>query len=222
MISYLLLEYAPYGDLAEFILSKFFPDDEVLVRTIFHQILNGVEYLHSVGVAHLDLKPENILLSKGYSLKITDFDSSVHTRNASNVGTVGTRNYRAPEIRHSRCKDPRKADIYSLGIILFLLKSGTFPYSEIKNVEEGQKYKYMIENGDEAFWESHPSSRENGEQFSPEFRSLFMSMVNHDTEARATIKEIKGTEWFKGKTYSQEELKHRMRQIISVSNRFSN
>ena len=60
--SYIIMEYAPYKDFCQAILDyDIFEDDEVLVRTYFHQLIEGIEYLHGKGIAHLDLKLENLL-----------------------------------------------------------------------------------------------------------------------------------------------------------------
>jgi serine/threonine protein kinase len=130
-VSYILMELAPYGDLADLIMSNYYPhDNEKLVRTLFHQIVEGVEYLHARDIAHMDLKPENILLGEDGLLKVTDFDSSVFVDKERVISKVGTRNYRAPECISCNAKDLFAADIFSLGVILFILKVGIFPYAE--------------------------------------------------------------------------------------------
>jgi serine/threonine protein kinase len=67
--SYLLLEFAPHGDLYDVVSFSKVHFDEKLSRTYFHQLVKGINYLHSNGVAHLDLKPDNILIGKKLSLE---------------------------------------------------------------------------------------------------------------------------------------------------------
>lgn len=126
--SYLLMELG-FCDLNHIMNEIDIEDDETLARTFFHQIVNGLEYLHSNGFAHLDLKPENLLLGQDFELKITDFDMSYQTGDICTVGK-GTPYYRAPEVAKRKCKKPKAADIYSIGIILFILKFGQLPYDE--------------------------------------------------------------------------------------------
>ena len=78
-VSYTLMELAPYGTLFELIWRKGLPKNEILVRTYFHQLIDGIEYLHSKGIAHTDLKPENLLLDSqkpDAQLKVIDFGTS--------------------------------------------------------------------------------------------------------------------------------------------------
>src|SRR5690606_5457236 len=126
--SYILMERA-LCDFFEVINSKVLTQDEKLVRTYFHQFVEGLEYLHSQGIAHLDLKPDNLLFGEDHKLKIADFDLSYICGDDSIRGK-GTINFRAPEIKDYECKKPFAADIYSAGIILFALMFGYLPYDE--------------------------------------------------------------------------------------------
>mmetsp|Transcript_3006 Transcript_3006/g.2597 ORF Transcript_3006/g.2597 Transcript_3006/m.2597 type:complete len:130 (+) Transcript_3006:296-685(+) len=73
--SYVLMDYAIYGDFLMVIHDNNIPKDEVLARTYFDQLIDGIDYLHSKGFVHLDLKAENLLLSHDFKLKICDFDT---------------------------------------------------------------------------------------------------------------------------------------------------
>mmetsp|Transcript_16113 Transcript_16113/g.13639 ORF Transcript_16113/g.13639 Transcript_16113/m.13639 type:complete len:234 (-) Transcript_16113:723-1424(-) len=127
--SYLLMELAPFGDFGDLVQKISFTDDEKLVRTYFHQLIGGIEYLHSIGVAHLDIKNDNLLLSDDYSLKISDFDFCFKIGDKF-INGRGTRNFRAPEIKEGEVKYADMSDIYSAGIVLFILRFGCFPYAE--------------------------------------------------------------------------------------------
>ncbi|RYX99953.1 hypothetical protein EON78_02240 [bacterium] len=121
-ISYTLMDYAPNGDLFEAVETKRIPFNERLVRSYFQQIVTGVEAIHSNGAAHLDLKLENILLDNEFNAKIADFDMCYFPEDRR-IMSRGTQNYRAPEIIKGNCQNAQAADVYSLGVILFLLKT---------------------------------------------------------------------------------------------------
>ena len=71
------MEHAPFGDLADLIMKKSFTSDEIMARTIFHQIHEGLSHLHKHGFAHMDLKCDNILIGEDYKVKLCDFDSII-------------------------------------------------------------------------------------------------------------------------------------------------
>ncbi|THU68224.1 hypothetical protein C4D60_Mb08t01660 [Musa balbisiana] len=133
---YLVLELAKGGELISRVHDRGrLPDD--LSRRLFHQLLSAVSYSHSRGVFHRDLKPENLLLDDAGDLKVSDFgfsavssfseDYLLHTQ-------CGTPGYVAPEILVSRKGttgyDGAKADIWSCGVILFVLNAGYLPFND--------------------------------------------------------------------------------------------
>lgn len=172
------MELAPYGDFCQLVKKAKIYNDETLVRTYFHQLVMGIEYLHSKGIAHVDLKLDNLLVGTNYFLKITDFDHTFKQGDGYVQGR-GTRGYRAPEIMESCWKDPMKADIYSAGIILFALSSGKMPYSETptesekaKGMSVGNLFQMMFGEVD-MFWKIH----DQGNKFGQSLRDLFGKMV---------------------------------------------
>mmetsp|Transcript_125953 Transcript_125953/g.177706 ORF Transcript_125953/g.177706 Transcript_125953/m.177706 type:complete len:188 (+) Transcript_125953:129-692(+) len=74
--SYILMEFAQYGDFADIAEIPEILSNEKVMRTYFHQVVSGLEYLHSKNIAHLDLKIENLLMGKDFKLKICDFETS--------------------------------------------------------------------------------------------------------------------------------------------------
>lgn len=101
----IVLEYVGGGQLFDFVADtgKF---SEKVARTYFHQMMNGLHYLHQKGYAHRDIKPENILLSQLYILKIADFGFSCQLKGKDNSGILhtklGTEGYMAPEIANKK------------------------------------------------------------------------------------------------------------------------
>lgn len=99
------------------------------MRYYFHQILRGVKYIHDQRVVHRDLKLENFFISEQMTVKIGDFGLatalSVQKRRKS---VCGTPHYMAPEIYASKDGYSFEIDLWSLGIIAFLLLVGRFPF----------------------------------------------------------------------------------------------
>ncbi len=211
-ISYILMEYCPHGDLAELVMAEKFPRDEKLVRTYFHQIVNGLEYLHSNGVAHLDLKLENLLLGENFQLKITDFDCAYIKNDLYYLGK-GTANFRAPEIIQGKCRRPKAADIYSLGMMLFIMMSGSLAYLEDNKVKGHDLYA-MVLSENENFWKIHAACTDSDVIENEDFKKLFWSMVRADPAKRATIDEIKRSKWYQGTLYSEAEVKAIMTKVF--------
>lgn len=99
-VSYIVLELAPGGELFDFIASSG-PLADPLVKYYFRQILQGVFYLHSQGIAHRDLKPENILLDLDFNVKLADFGFATPLSGRKGLGRsssyIGTPGYMPPE-----------------------------------------------------------------------------------------------------------------------------
>jgi Serine/threonine protein kinase len=202
--SYLICEFALYGTFFRITQYTSFSLDETLVRTYFRQLIEGLEYLHDHQIAHLDLKLDYLWLTQDLVLKIGNFET-VYMEGDKKITTRGTENYRAPELKAMQCKNPYKADIYSAGIILFILRSKTFPFIEDFLYYGLDMYK-ILEHDNKEFWKAHLKVRNNEIFYSEEFKELFISMVREDPEKRASIKDIKNSKWYQGPVYSGEEL----------------
>ena len=113
----LVLEYAPGGELFD-ILYYTSALKEVVARTYFKQIINGLEACHNANAVHRDLKPQNLLLDSKFNVKITDFALSKIIQSDAE-----TRGYQAPELLLGQ-KYNLKCDIFSVGVILFVLMAG--------------------------------------------------------------------------------------------------
>ena len=124
---YFMVEYAEAGELFD----KIEPDvgiDEEVAHFYFHQLINAVSHIHSLGISHRDLKPENILLDDSGNLKLSDFGLATVFRhqNKTRILTTpcGTPPYLAPEVREMNYHGDA-VDLWSVGIILYVLLVGS-------------------------------------------------------------------------------------------------
>ena len=120
---YIVMEMAT-GDLLEQIMEQG-PLSEAEAKKIFSAVVKAIEYCHSKNVAHRDLKLENILLNASGEAKVTDFGFCSSADLSSTF--CGSMVYAAPEIMQAVSYEPIKADMYSLGVILYALVCGKLP-----------------------------------------------------------------------------------------------
>ncbi|XP_024442332.1 CBL-interacting protein kinase 32 isoform X4 [Populus trichocarpa] len=130
---FIVLEFVTGGELFDKIVNHGrMREDEA--RRYFQQLINVVDYCHSRGVFHRDLKPENLLLDAYGNLKVSDFGLSALSQQVRDDGllhtTCGTPNYVAPEVLNDRGYDGTTADLWSCGVILFVLLAGYLPFDD--------------------------------------------------------------------------------------------
>jgi serine/threonine protein kinase len=124
---FVIMELCRGGDLLQYIHNNAArPLRRIL--SFWYQILGAISYLHERGIAHLDIKPENILLYDENIVKLADFGCCEAPPKYDRGNAKGTPKYSAPEILTSPRPDNRAADIWSLGILLFTLATGMFPF----------------------------------------------------------------------------------------------
>lgn len=112
-------------------MTKFGSFSEPVTRFYIAEIVEALNYLHSLNIIHRDLKPENVLLDAHMHIKITDFGTAcVQTKDAPprKSSFVGTPEYVAPEIINGAVGFSKSADYWSLGCMLFQFITGDFPF----------------------------------------------------------------------------------------------
>ncbi|XP_042499441.1 CBL-interacting serine/threonine-protein kinase 24-like [Macadamia integrifolia] len=128
---YIILEFVTGGELFDEVHRGRLPENKS--RRYFQHLIDAVDYCHSKGVYHRDLKPENLLLDSQGNLKISDFGLSALP--LQGVGllhtTCGTPNYVAPEVLSHQGYAGSAADVWSCGVILYVLIAGYLPFEEI-------------------------------------------------------------------------------------------
>lgn len=205
-VSYLVMDYAANGDLFELVITKNIHIGDIITRTYFRQLIAGLEAIHSQGAAHLDLKLENLLLDENFQLKIADFDGSFMPGDQK-VQSKGSMFYRAPEVMEGCCYNPQAADIYSLGIILFLLKTdGRLPFDENEFCGD-VNMRVLLRTNKTLFWRKQCELLgEKASFFTFDFRKLFERLTDVDPNNRPSLTEIKESVYYSKYTYSNEEL----------------
>ena len=184
---YLVMEYAEKGDLVNYIEQQ--NNNEKEAKKIIKQILNGYEEINNCGYIHRDLKPENILIMNDNTLKITDF-GFCEKMNCVSSKIMGTDGYIPPEVLTNKNLIPQQIDVFSLGVILFLLVAGEFPFGEPNKDDEF--YKYIIEENWEEYWKL--VDEENN--FSEKLKYLIQGMICHEPNKRFNHEKIKSCQWF--------------------------
>ncbi|CAI4058357.1 hypothetical protein N7582_001087 [Saccharomyces uvarum] len=131
----LVMEFAPY-DFFNLVMSNLMTQDEV--NCYFKQLCHGVNYLHSMGLAHRDLKLDNCVVTNDGILKLIDFGSAVvfqypyEDTIVKSHGIVGSDPYLAPELLKQTSYDPRVADVWSIAIIFYCMVLKRFPWKAPK------------------------------------------------------------------------------------------
>lgn len=204
----LLMEFAEKGDFFQFLSKRTKPFTEQLSRTYFTQLLAGLSHIHHYGVAHCDLKLENLVLDSNYLLKIIDFDTA-RAKSDTHFKPKGTPCYRAPELISSEpVKDYKKCDIYSAGIILFIMVCKSLPWKE--NDPQGEQLKELFITNKQDFWDKHAQiqNRRGIDLWSTSFVDLFERMCAPNPEERITLEQVKYHKWTMGALYEEDEIEY--------------
>lgn len=205
-----LTEFAKYGDFFELVVGGAF-DSEVLIRTYFHQLIAGLEYMHAQGIAHLDLKLENLMMGSGFNLKVIDFDQAQRVADKK-ITSGGTKGYRAPEVIDGTCRDFAAADLFSAGIILFAFRAQEYPFAETK-IEKTTTLKYYntFMKNNKAFWDMKSAQKKDSTLFSESFKELVNGLLDSDVIARFTIEDVKKSKWYNGPVLDSQSLQTEMK-----------
>jgi hypothetical protein len=189
-----VMEYCPGGDLFSVIMSEHMT--EIEMSCCFKQMIQGLAYLHSVGVAHRDIKPENLLLTLDGKLKITDFGVSDVFRCAwektghKSQGLVGSEPYIAPEAfdkYHSYWG--ANADIWSAGIVLYSMWRGGHAWIRADKQTDREFRNYLRHYPTRSF--------PNFKKLPDAIRDLLYQMLDINPDTRITADQILQNEWTK-------------------------
>ncbi|KAM8804273.1 maternal embryonic leucine zipper kinase [Rhynchonycteris naso] len=129
---FLVLEHCPGGELFDYIISQDRLSEEE-TRVVFRQIVSAVAYVHSQGYAHRDLKPENLLFDGYRKLKLIDFGLCAKPKGNKDCHLqtcCGSLAYAAPELIQGKSYLGPEADVWSMGILLYVLMCGFLPFDD--------------------------------------------------------------------------------------------
>lgn len=214
---YLVMELVPGGDLMDFVAANGAIGEDA-TQVIAKQILDGISYVHKMGISHRDLKPDNILIKQDDPIlvKITDFGLAKISDNATFMKTFcGTLAYVAPEVitgkydlqpsQDSPYNYSNLVDIWSFGCLVYVLLTSHLPFNGKTQTQMFQK----IKTG-----EYHESPL-NSYRISNEGRNFLSCCLKVDPRQRMTADEALNHPWLAGvESYSQESQSQKM---ISLS-----
>ena len=206
---FIVLEYAPNRELADFIIYAQRGLGEEKSKALFYKIIKGFETMHENGICHRDIKLENILLDKKFNPKIADFGNAVENKPNFN-DFFGSKPYFPPEMLEFKPYDGFKADIFSLGVTLMYL---TFNHAGFKEATKScNLYKEIISGHKENYFKSLKNNIT--EEISPELKDLFYWMVSYIPKNRPSIQDILSHEWFKSYLELNDNQKEQLNKEI--------
>ncbi|CAM8988092.1 unnamed protein product [Rhodiola kirilowii] len=201
---YFVMEYVRGGELFNKVAKGRLREE--VARKYFQQLVSAVEFCHARGVYHRDLKPENLLLDENGDLKVSDFGLSAVSDQIRQDGLFhtfcGTPAYVAPEVLARKGYAGDKVDIWSCGVILFVLMAGYLPFHD-QNVMNMYKKIYRGEFRCPRW-------------FSPELTKMLHRLLDTNPATRITIAEIKEFRWFR-KGYKHLKFYIEDDQVCSVA-----
>lgn len=209
-VAVLVLEIADGGELFEYLMhTKHF--EEILARTYFHQLISALEHCHSQNIYHRDIKPENILMSSTYDLKLADFGlgNFVEDENDLLKTECGTRSYMAPEILAHSGYQGDMADIWSAGVVLFIMLLGAPPF-EIAARTDWWFNACSLARYDR-FWAAHLRGAQHMANCL-DAQDLLNRIFVPNPKRRMTLKDILGHPWMQGPTLHKSKLEETMRE----------
>ena len=180
---YLITEYISGKDLIErLIRKKRFTEEQA--QRIFFQLLDALIYMHKMNICHRNLRTEHILFDSNNRPKIVGFGySSFYESNKNIEGGYGSLCYTCPEIIDDKPYNPELADVWSLGVILYVLICGYLPFSD----EDDIKNKNLISSGNIDF----------PKEISNKLKDLLKHMLEKDPKKRYNFQKILKHPWIK-------------------------
>ena len=157
-------------------------------RFFLSQMLDSLEYMHNKRVVHRDLKLENILIDDQLNLKVADFGFACYKSIDTLKSYRGTMTYMAPEIKEGKQYKGTEVDVFSIGVILFIIVQGIFPFKEAR--KEEYFYNLLLSGKIETYFQ-----KVNGNNLSPEFKDLILKFFAYDGANRPTIEQIRSHPW---------------------------
>lgn len=188
---FIFMRYEQNGDLLEF-LKVHGAVEAQRARRWFWQMLSGLHYLHTNEIAHRDLKCENILISRSGNVKLADFGFATYCVDLDGVRLLsttfcGSTCYAAPEILSGTPHDPKPADVWSLGVVLYTMLTSSMPFDDTQSLEK--VVKEQVSRG----WRLR--LEESGLVLARGARGVLDGVLEPDTVCRLTVTEVLAHDW---------------------------
>ncbi|CDW74839.1 serine threonine-specific protein kinase [Stylonychia lemnae] len=172
---FIIISELAQQDLKKFVDTRFKQNNKLTVEEItmiLIQVLNGLEYIHNENFIHRDISPQNILVFKDQTIKICDFGFASYGEQTN--ANVGKQEYMAPEVNNGNQNYNKSIDIWSLGIMLYYLCTGSTNYQgkSVNNLAREQKRIYL------------PQEHQ-------QFQKIFDSMIRINPSNRPTATHLK-------------------------------
>lgn len=208
-VAVLVTEVAAGGELFDLLFhTQAFP--ELHARLLFGQLLSAVRHCHAQGIPHRDLRPGKLLLTPDFALKVIDFGMvdlighNVEIEQGTKQGAAlprvhcGTPAYLAPEARlRPDSFDPVPADVWSLGVLLFVMLSGIQPFAEA-SLPGDWWYQCVLRQDWDAYWQA----MEGSAYFTLEAKSLLQAMLQPNPAERYSLDDVLEHPWMAGPVLS--------------------
>ena len=193
---FIVMENISGGNLLNAInkMSKF---SEPMAKNIFKQLIHTLKYLHNLNIVHRDIKPDNILLELDNTIKLCDFGVSNQVRKGQLLSdSCGTPAFIAPEILKNQPYNPYATDIWSSGVVLYIMVSGFFPF---RGINENDLRKSIIKG-------NYPELNDISENL----KDLLNKLLEINPDKRITLDEIINHPWL------NEDLNNNDNNVINI------
>jgi len=212
---YIVMELLKGGDLFTYLDERNFKISEERARSMIHSIATSTFYLHSYGITHRDLKPENILMvdkSEVSDIKLVDFGlSKIIGPNETCNEPFGTLSYVAPEVLLQKPYG-KAVDLWSIGVITYLLLSGSLPFDDPEDREIARQTIYEPADFSEPLWD----------KISKEAKNFVERLLVKDPENRMTLEQVLEHTWLiKGTTNIRDMRRNSLNDRLSKFKVFS-
>ncbi len=195
--------------------------DMKFVRYVLKKIMLAYEYASKMSIYHRDIKPENIMIDEKGIVKLIDWELCSFNKFSSK--RVGTIEYMAEEVLRGKIYECIKSDIWSLGVLMFCIATGSRPY---KQFTSEATYSFYGFNSDEwiqavygfhwrTFWRSHESV-ENFPLLPTSLKNCIEHMLKKEPDDRITLDDLMPHTFFDGDEYDQTEIVEMMRASVTI------
>lgn len=167
-------------------------------RFFMTQMVSSLDYMHNLRCVHRDLKLENILVDDKLNLKIADFGFACYKSIDQLKSYRGTMTYMAPEIKEGKTYDGTQVDLFSVGVIIFIIVQGIFPFKEAR--KEEYFYNLLLTGQIETYFE-----KVNGQGLSADFKDMILKLFSYNGSDRYTVDQLKAHPWLNKPGFNMEQ-----------------